>query len=261
MALVFLLEQTAVGFYLAIFGLILWTGWSLLAARRDYRMTQFELERDLARYRRSNALTVMVLLIEAGLFVAGIQTVVAPTMRETLNLSQNEVVAIDRPFNTPTPGALATIAINDSGIELNPTDPASGIRVTPIPTATPVGTILPNPAESVGCETPQAQLQIPANGMRVYQITEVRGTAFTENFTSYKIEIRGGIYSNWISLAQLQQPVEQIGSLYQFVPSDFEPDWYEFRLAVFDNTGTLRASCMVNIRITAPVATPTPIGS
>lgn len=229
-------------------------------ARWDFRSTQFELERDIARYRSANAWTVMLLLIEVFLIVVGIQIVVAPTVRAMENIQVAEVSAIeDIAFNTPTAAPPSTVVFEADEVVFEELNPAEAIRPTATEPPTPVGTIVPNAPEPIGCDTPNATLQIPANGMRVFQITEIRGTVFTDNFAFYKLELRGGIYSNYISLYRGLSPLTELGSLGQFNPTPYEPGLYQFRVVVFDVTETLRASCTINIYIEEPQPTRTPL--
>ncbi len=186
--LVNLIQQIAPGLYVFIaIGMVLMLR-SLMMNRSLYRRTLFELERDIARYSQGNAVTGLVLLLETMLFVAGIQTVVAPTLQAVEAQQQNAaVIEVDEPFYTPTPQPLATFNIDTSGINLVPTDPSLNIRLTPIPTATQVGTIIPNAPTPVDCTSGNASLHIPANGQRVYQIIEVQGTASIDNFAFYRL--------------------------------------------------------------------------
>lgn len=235
-----------------------------------YRSTTFELERDFARQQRSGAFFMTVLLIEVGLVVAGVQTVVAPTVREdravvdaiAIGSVVEEERSTDGVFATATsPAVLSQPEFDTSGIELGVDDDAV-IFVTPTLTPTPVGTIQSNPPDVIGCDTAYASLQIPANGMRVFQPIRVAGTAWWEEFSQFKLEISGpetlGQY--WV-LDNVPFAAEgQFETLSQFDPDAYEPGTYRFRLAVFDTTDTLVASCEVTIFISRPEPTPTPLG-
>lgn len=261
-AIVFLIEQIALGLYIFIGIGILWYLRKFFVEQRAVRATGFELERELARFRRANAVTILFLLVEAGLFVFGMQTVVAPEVRARVDTSLAAAQVVeDLAFNTPTPQPLAPINIDSSGIEFEPTDPASVIRITPTPTETPPGTIEPNAPEAVGCSTDNANLRVPRNGQVVHQVTEVIGTAFTDNFAFYKLEISGpSTNGQYATIEQLVQPVTEQGRLSQFNPIGFEEGWYLYRVAVFNSTQQLTASCAVNIYIRPPIPTPTPLG-
>lgn len=260
--LVFLVEQTALGLYILIGVGVFWYWRRWIHARFSYRATAFELERDLARYQSANALTALILLVELGLVVSGIQRVVAPTLRKEIDLSAPVIVADvveDGVFATPTPPAvLAPLAVDASGIDLGGPE-AQVIFVTPTLTPTLVGTILPNMPAPIGCDTPNAFLQIPANGMRVFQPIPVVGSAFIDDFSSYKLEIARPGFTPAV-FDDSGTPLREIGNLSQFNPAPYDPGMYQIRLMVFDITGTLRASCQVTIEITAPIPTPTPLG-
>lgn len=261
--LVFLVEQTAVALYILIGVGILIAWYRLMRSQAAYRGTYFELERDIARYQRANAFTALILFIEMALVVVGIQRVVAPTLRETTDFQpvfQN--ISGDGTFITPTPFSLEGGApIDPSGVQLEEDDPAQQVMATPTLTPTPVGTIMPNAPAPVGCDTPNAQLQVPANGMVVFEPIAVIGTAFTDNFAFYRFEINGpSTFGNFAPREDHNTPVEENGVLGQFVPAFYEPGQYQFRLAVFDATNTLRASCTVTIYISDPIPTPTPLG-
>lgn len=260
-ALVFFIEQVAVGLYILIgIGMVIAVR-SALRWGSEYRRTYFELERELYGFRRANALTMLVLFIEAALIVYGVQTIVAPTVRTlSENVQTIEVVASDGSFITPTPQIFADAQIDASGVILEEEDPANRVQITPTLTPTLVGTILPSDPP-VGCDTEDAWLQIPANGMVVFEPITVRGVANTENFAFYRFEIKGpSTFDNFAPREDYPLPVEELGELGQFVPAFYEPGEYQFRLAVFDIANELRASCTINIFISEPIPTPTPLG-
>lgn len=259
-SLVFLIEQTALGMYVLVGVGVLLSARRLLRASSAFRATHFELERDLARYERANAVTVLILLLEAGLVIVGIQQVVAPTLRAELNIAA-PIAMEDGVFNTPVPVLSENTEIDASGINLTLEDPSQRVLATPTLTPTPVGTIMPNAAASVGCDMEGASLQIPANGMRVFEAINIVGVANVADFAFYRFEINGPQTQNvFATLAEYTQPVTEQGVLGQFVPSFYQPGWYQFRVTVFDSTNTLGPSCMVNILISEPVPTATPIG-
>ena len=258
--IVFLIEQLAIGLYVFIGIGIFLALRRLTRARFELRATRFELQRDFARYSRANALTTLILLIEAGLLVFGVQQYVAPTMRTVLDLSPAiEDVIVDLDFSTPTAAPLAQINIDEESIELGNFDD-NEVRITPTPTATPVGTIEAAPT-AVGCDSPGAQLQIPANGQVIQSIVPVTGIAYTDDFSAYKLEIAGEFtLGQWATIEGYTQEAREMKVLSQFNPAFYEEGTYQFRLAVFDITDTLRESCSVTIYIRPPSPTATPGG-
>lgn len=262
-ALVFLIEQVAPGLYILIgLGVFMtWRRWR--RARAEYRATYFELEREIFREKQANAVTSLVILAQLALVVIGVQQIVAPSIRETGEGDEPQAIAAldDQPFYTPTaaPVEFGSSPIDASGIEIGSTE-IPQVLATPTMTPTPVGTILPNPDPVSGCDTESATLQVPANGMLVFEPLNVIGTAYTENFAFYRFELNGPqTFGNFASLGDYYQPISAISELGQFVPSFYQPGEYEFRLTVFDITNTLRAACTVNITISEPIPTPTPL--
>lgn len=258
-SLVFLVEQNARGLYFLIGAAMLYFVWRWLRQRYEYRATHFELERDLARYRQANALTMLALLIELALVVLGIERVVAPTIRPEVDAASQRTVVTDGDFKTPTPVLSNAPPIDDSNVQIGEQD-IKPVLATPTLTPTPVGTLLPNPPPIYDCASPNATLQIPANGMRVFEPLVVTGSAFIDNFGFYRIELKGpGTFDNFQVYQEQVSPVKTMGELGQFNPAPYaaQPGWYEFRLMVFDISTTLKASCQVNIYISEPVPTPT----
>jgi hypothetical protein len=260
-----LIDQLAVGLYifLAIGALLNLRG--LLRARGEWRATQYELERELARYRQVGALSMLIMLVQGALIVFGVQRVAAPYLNgialaesgaQVVQLEDGTLVTLTAPppgdpFRPDTSG----VVIGDLGLGEAP-------LATPVPTATLVGTLQPNPPAAVGCDQPtNAVLQIPANGMVVFDPITIRGVANVENFAYYRLELGGGQLGNFAVLQTVTVPVAELGDLGQFTPAVFPSDEYRFRLTVFDITNALRASCELTIFITDPPPTTTPFGA
>lgn len=261
---IFLIEQISVGLYILIGVGIFWMFQRWRHAGYNLRSTQFELERDMYRYKRANAVTGLILLVQAGLVVFGIQNIVAPTIRSSSIDEAQAAVAIEPKFETPVAPDVnfGQSPIDSSGVIIGDDPNANRIQSTDVPTPTPVGTILPNPAPAEGCETPEAQLQIPGNGMLVFNPTRVVGTAYTENFSAYRFELKGpSTKGEYVVLGEYTVPVTEVSDLGQFVPAFYEPGAYEFRLTVFDITNALKAACMINITISLPIPTATPLSA
>lgn len=256
------LDRLAPGLYLVLAAAFMWNLWKARRTTSQYKATYFELERELTRVRRLNALTVLVVISLLGLSLLGIQQSVLPFLRqvEDIQALQQEVAqVVDGSFATSTPRSPDQSALN-----IQPVPPLGGdtgpiIQLTPTLTPEPVGTIIPNPPSTEGCTDPRAQLTLPVNGMRVFQPIVIEGSAYADNFSSIHIEISGPQTGNVPAvLEEKLQPVLTTGAIYQFAPAPYQPGLYQLRLMVFDITQTLVASCMVNIYISAPPATPTP---
>jgi hypothetical protein len=262
--LFFLIEWLALPLYIITGVLIIWYVYQLLKARNDMRATFFELERDLARRRQTTALMAIVLGVQFVVMVLGVQIRAVPFLETERDL--DELVGLDVAqsnqdgvfvTDTPQPVGAAQLDIEEG----TPLGGDSGLGFVPTPTLTPtpVGTIVPNPPAAEGCIDARAFLQIPANGMRVFQPTTVRGSAFVEDFSSAKLEIRGpSTNQQYVVVDTIVQSAPDLVELSEIVPGQFEPGLYQFRLTVFDITNALQATCMVNIYISAPPVTMTP---
>lgn len=262
----FLLQWLAIPLYVIAGVIILWYIYQFFRANSDLRATFFELERSLARRRRRNALTAIIIAIEFIILVVGIQIQAVPYLEAERDLDEQIALQGDVPedgiFITGTPRPVG------DGIEFPDSTPLggdTGVGFVPTPTLTPtpVGTIRPLPPPTEGCLDPRAQLEIPANGMIIFRSEPVRGVAFTDQFAEAKIEIRGPGTNNQYSVVdRVIEPITEMTTFSQFIPrDDLDTGLYQFRLAVFDSRdGMMVASCMVNIYITDPptTATPTP---
>ena len=255
-----LIDRLAPGIYIVLGVIILWHMWRLLRASGEYRATSFELEKDLTRVRQANAFTTIVLMSQVGLVVLGIQFSALPFLQQQDDFASIPISIVeDTAFATSTPPPFV-----QSGLDIEPVAPLDaddnpGVLIKPTLTPTPVGTIVPNAPASEGCNEEGATLQVPANGMRVFQPIAVIGTAFAENFSVAKVEIKGpGTNDTYGVVGDTLQEVRSNAAFSQFSPAPYSEGLYQFRLMVFDITGNPVSSCMVNIYISPPPVTPTP---
>ena len=141
-------------------------------------------------------------------------------------------------------------------------DPAAQILPTPTLTPTPVGTIIPN-APAAECSDPNVGLQIPANGMIVFEPLVVVGTADAPNFAFYRFELNGpATFGSWATIgSDGTNAVPTLGVLGQFAPSFYPSGEYRFRVTVFDITSTQVGACAITLYISEPIPTATPIAA
>jgi hypothetical protein len=277
--IVFFIETMAPGLYIfCAFGLLV-AARQLMLSQHELRIAEFELERELARKKQAGAITNFFGLIEVGLAVAAIAFVVAPTVRDDLSTGGDPGLPVQptsAPFFTSTPGGNGGVGADGSPVsggsidELMQTVTAAArsgdsgpiLLLTPIASATFVGTINPDVPKPSGCETADAQLEVPANGQVIFDSVEVRGVANTSNFAMYKFEMNGPSTGNQFAIVggDRVSPVPQLGVLGQVPLTGFQPGLYQFRLSVFDNTSNLRASCTVTVEVREHPPTPTPPG-
>ncbi|MDE2858562.1 MAG: hypothetical protein OXN94_12030 [Chloroflexota bacterium] len=254
------IDQVAVGIYFLIAAGILFALRRYFVWGDEYRSSYFELERDLSRYRQTNAITAVVVLLELALIVAGIQLIVVPELWRDRQIQELVAAARvdDGVFQTPLPPTPSGNLGIDPVALPRAEDFTGRVQPTPVPTPTPVGTLIPADPP-IGCDSPEAQLIIPGNGMRVFQPIPVVGTVFTDQFAFGSIEIMGpSTFGNFQVIEDQNTEVREAAEFSQFVPAAYEPGEYQFRLMVFDVTKTLRASCLVHIYISEPLPTVTP---
>jgi hypothetical protein len=256
--LVFFIKKIAFGLYILSAGGILYTMYRLQQARHDLSESQFKLEREHALVRQANAITFGGLLMEFALGVWAIANLMAPTIRDIrLGGTSGGTASLER-FLTSTPANNPPVVLDTGGSNVEGPAPFA----TPVPTATAVGTIVPDAPDIVGCPRDSAWLLIPGNGQLLFEATTVWGTATISDFAFYRFEIKpmtagaefapiGGDYT---------VPVVD-GPLGDILPFNFPTGEYRFRVAVFDNTTMMRAVCEVTIFISGPPATPTPISA
>lgn len=253
---VFLIERIAFGLYILSAGGILFMARRLQQARRDLAVSQFKLEREHALVKQANAITLGGLLIEFVIGVWAVAHLMAPTLRD---MQVGEQIGGSGPtrFVTSTPGANAPVVL-DTG---NSTQAGPNPFATPPPTLTPVGTIIPDAPDVVGCPRDKAWMLIPGNGQLLFEATTVWGTASISDFAFYRFEIKP--MTTGAEFAPLPgdytTPVTD-GPLGDILPFQLPVGDYRFRLVVFDTTQTVRAVCEVTIHISTPPPTATPIG-
>jgi hypothetical protein len=259
----YLLDWLAFPLYILLGVVILWHLWRFFQARDEISASYFELERDLARQRQANAITIIVMAVEVCVLLLGVQLQAVPYLEAERSLdeqrSQLEEAPQDVPFMTDT------AAPSSGGLDLPIGTPlgenADTIVLTPTLTPTAIGTIIPNAPPVQGCGDDRALLQIPTNGLRVFQPIIVRGTAHGEGFSQAKIEISGPSTNNqFVVIHTIIQPATEMTDYGQFVPAAYEEGEYEFRLVVFNVANEIMAYCVVTIYISLPpeTATPTP---
>jgi hypothetical protein len=160
--LIYFIERIATALYIfiALAALLQWRRWS--AQRWAYRATQFELEREFARYRSGNSFTTLLLLFELALVVVGVQTVVAPTLRELQQNSGEQVQEIvDIDFRTPTPLPPATVVFNADIEVFQNINPADQIffTATPVPKASALWFVMHRKATAAIRQVPSLPFQ------------------------------------------------------------------------------------------------------
>ncbi|MBN1563839.1 MAG: hypothetical protein JXA10_08365 [Anaerolineae bacterium] len=256
-SLVFLIRDVARGLYIISMGGILFMALRLRGARRELSMSQFTLEREHALVKQANAITFGGLMIEFLIAIWAIANVMAPTIDDIQAGDQAGGVPPMERFVTSTPAPNPPVALGvDGAIDTGP-----DLFASPVPTVTPVGTIMPDAPDIVGCANDAAWIHVPGNGQLLFEATTVLGTASVSDFAFYRFEIKQAVTGAEFAPIGGDKPVPVVnGPLGEILPFSLPTGEYRFRLVVFDNTQTLRASCEITIHISEPPPTATPIG-
>jgi hypothetical protein len=213
---------------------------ALVRANRLLHSTVFGLEREQLFARRSAAFSMLFVCL-----------FLATTLFITLHQIVPALQAQPRPGRA-TPGVLFTLAAPTGPMlvqeqpTLSPEQLTSIALGTPLPTATATPALLPAGA---GCENPNATLTVPAFGQSVAGPVEVKGTANIADFAFYKLELNGpSTEGNWQTLSAGSTPVVD-GVLGTWDSSIYVPGNYNFRLVVYDATGSWPPPCVIPINI------------
>jgi hypothetical protein len=273
--IVFFIEQIARGLYLVCAVGLLFSIRAYFNSRHELRLAEFELERELALRHRANAITWTFVIIEIALMVYAVANIIAPTMRADLvsgGIINAGGSSGSSGFQTSTPGIAG---VNDQGTPVGDVNSlmltvtadallgqgGPNVFASPTPAPTAVGTIVLGMPTPVGCTTPDAQLEVPANGQVLFDSVEVRGVAKTENFAFYRFELKGPSTNDNFAPVEGDKTVAvpERGVLGQIALRPFQTGQYEFRLVVFDNKNTVKASCAVTVMIRERPPTPSPL--
>lgn len=266
-SIVYLIKQIAPGLFFICAAALLIHLRNLFQARHKLTIAEFDLERELAERDQANAITWGGFIIEIALAVGAIAFVVEPTLRADLlsGLITDGGTGAAQPgperFETSTPGGSGEDVAARNATAQAPQGTSVRLILTAAASPTPVGTII------VGYPTPsdcsdQAFLEVPAPGQVLFDSVEIIGKANVPNFAFYKFELAGPSTGGEFApiLGEKTSPVIEKGTLGLLPLFGLAPGDYTFRLAVFDNSRSLKASCSVRVNIILPPPSPTPPG-
>lgn len=216
-----------------------------ILARRERRQAAFSLERETATNRTHGTLRWALLLIAimgATYFVSTyLATAVEPIIAEA-DPTPTPVFLIDTP--TPTPGATPTIT------ETPTITPTPRPRATPRPVVTEPPATTPTPAAPVvvaaNCPDARAVIIEPGANQQINGPVQMIGTAQTDSFQYYKIEVKpAGAAGDFSFYARRDNSVVN-GPLGAWDPSGLPAGAYQLRLVTVDATGNF-GQCTVTV--------------
>jgi hypothetical protein len=215
-----------------------------LVARRAGARSIFKLEQEQARnrYTRSVAISALVMILMAAVFVLGnpVLPVADPTPEPTAT-------------STTGPLAAATLTPTPLPPTHTPTPTATRVRPTlqkpPTPTSDAVET--PTPVvRPAACPNPNVRITSPGVNHVVRGNFAVRGTATHSEFQYYKIEVgQGSNPREWTVVGQLHRAPVNGGVLETFNANAYPAGTYTLRLVVVDQTGNYPEPCQVTITV------------
>jgi hypothetical protein len=228
----------------------LWYVRASLLARRDRRYAVFSLEREAALNRTFGAWTVAIVLLVVMGAVYFLSTVVSDAVAPLVEVA-----------NTPTPPPQQVVQVTPQ-----PTLPLPEASLeTPTPTRAP--TPLPRPTQALptapaatvaaaapavqapGCPDPRAIITSPGINQRASGMVAILGTAASDKFQYYKLELGAGINPGvWSYFAGGEKPVRggQLGTLNS---GALAPGPYTIRVVVVDVTGNYAPPCQTVVII------------
>jgi len=228
--------------------LLLFYLWRAFLARREGARSIFKLEQEQAhtRYRRNVIISVVIILLIAAVFALS---------NLTQSISQEQVVVEPEPTETTGPLAASTLTPTPPPATITPTPTATQVRPTrPVrPTMTPEVSVTETPVVSPAtCPNPNVRISFPGINQVVQGSIAVRGTASTESFDYYKVEVGPGSSprdDQWTVVGQLHREPVAGGVLETFNSGAYAPGTYTLRLVVVDATGNFPTPCTVTVSV------------
>jgi hypothetical protein len=203
-----------------------------MLAWQELRSTIFGLEREHAQTRLNQSAGVLTLLIIFALAEFVVVSFVAP-LRPQAN-----------PLLTPTIDLLATATVTLSPVESNQEAMAEGDSTpTPVPTLD---------LRQGTCVTGEIEITSPQPGERISGEVQIVGSANSENFGFYKLEIAQIQSVNWRTIQAGRNMIINDVLITSWDTSTLQAGDYILRLVVTQNDETVLPDCRVPITILAP---------
>ena len=198
----------------------------VIRALREWRGAAFGLERESARRRFSNGLTVLLVFFVLGGVEFFLVSFLLPNRPSSAALA------------TPTIDLLAT--------------PTVTLAVGAHQTVTPTGLALTLAvAVKEGCTPGTIDWTFPKNGGELKGIVTLKGTIQVANLGFYKYEFSPTGSDKWITIAAGSKIMTD-GEFGAWNTAQLTPGDYQLRLVVADNQNQVLPACVVTIRVIAP---------
>ena len=240
---------------------LLWYLNELIRSQGALRRSMFGLERETSLRTRNKALLFVFIFGAIVITVAYVNTSIRPTLPPELlrpptpTINANFAPTISPTESTPVLPASPTSPIAPTvTLDGQPSLPLTGTITTtvaaPQDTPLPVNTQVVTPSQEIAGCAPDAIITEPHEGATVLGLLNVFGSANTDNFSYYEIEISGPQTNDrWASLVgrRITQPVAD-GILAGNVNlSPWAPGTYEIRLTISNQDEQVTHQCGVSI--------------
>jgi len=208
-----------------------------ILAWQELRGAAFGLEQESAQARLNQAAGMLVLVLAMAVTEFVLVSFVTPGVPGA------------SPLSTPTIDLLAT--------------PTTTLQASPTVTGTLQTTMTVSPIVDdtrqalEGCNPGQIDISSPENESQIGGAVEIRGTADTEDFGFYKLEMKRPEETSWLTILAGNQ-VRQADTLGTWNTGLLTPGVYQLSLVVVDNEGQPSPRCTVQVRITSPQSTEGP---
>ncbi len=216
-----------------------------LLARRAGARSLFKLEQEQARqrYSRSVAISAVIFLLMAAVFVVSNPMLPAPAS------------ATPEPTSTETSGPLAASTLTPTPMPATYTPTATATRPRPtrpvLPTTPAEADATETPVVSAAaCPDPNVRITSPGVNQVVQGNVPIRGTANAADFWYYKVEVGpGNGPTEWTVVGELHYNPVSGGVLETFNSSAYDTGTYTLRLVVVDQTDNYPPPCRVTVTV------------
>jgi hypothetical protein len=202
---------------------------SVLQAVQEWHGASFGLEKESARRRFTNAMTVLLVFVTlAGVEFAMVSFYIPSRPQSTV-------------LATPTMDLLAA--------------PTATLVVGTRPVVTATGQVPTlESVTKVGCTPGVIEWTFPKNGGQLRGTVELKGTIQVSNLGFYKYEYSPAGQEKWVTIAAGSQKIvdKSLGGQWNTAQVDIPPGDYKLRLVVTDNQNQVLPACVINVRILAP---------
>jgi hypothetical protein len=200
----------------------------VLQAVQEWQGASFGLERESARHRFTNAMTVLLVFVILGSIEFMMVSFVIPSRPQSTVLATPTLDLLAVPTATLISG---TSAVTPTGVSL------TLAAVT-----------------SEGCTPGVIEWTYPKNGGQLKGTVELKGTVQVPNLGFYKYEYSPVGQDKWVTIAAGSTKITNgtLGGAWNTAQSDISQGDYRLRLVVTDNQNHVLPACVINIRIVSP---------